>query len=479
MNTPILEEYDLIVLGSGEGGKYLAWTCAREGRRVAVVERQHLGGSCPNVACLPSKNIIHSAKIAALLRRRAEFGVVCGDFTIDMAAVRDRKRGMVNELMELHRRKFVESGVAVIFGSGHFTAPRTVEAQLSDGSRRHLRGTHVVIGTGSRAVLDPIPGLGAAHPLTHIEALELGEVPDHLLVIGAGYVGLELSQAMRRFGSRVTVIDRNSALLHHEDDEVSGELAELFRDEGVGLVLGARVKQVSGVSGDAVTIVVEQNGRERKFEGTHLLVAAGRVPNTDGLAPERAGVELTSSGHIKVNERLETTATGVWAVGDVTGNPQFTHIGFDDFRVVHENMNGGNRTTSGRLVPFCLYTDPELARVGLNEKQAAHLGVSFRVFRVPMTAVMRTYPLSEKRGFLKALVGDDDRILGFTAFGVHAGEVMSAVQLAMIAGLPYTAIRDAILTHPTATEGLIPLFSSTPAASRLPASTTAGGRRDA
>jgi pyruvate/2-oxoglutarate dehydrogenase complex dihydrolipoamide dehydrogenase (E3) component len=322
----------------------------------------------------------------------------------------------------------------------------------------------VVIGTGSRAVLNPIPGLGDANPLTHIEALELCEVPEHLLVIGAGYVGLEFSQAMRRFGSRVTVIDRNSALLHHEDHEVTEEIANLFRDEGVDVVLGARVKQVSGVSGDAVSIVVEQEGRVRRVEGTHVLVAAGRVPNTEGLASERAGVELTSSGHIKVNERLETTAPGVWAVGDVTGNPQFTHIGFDDFRIVHENMNGGNRTTSGRLVPFCLYTDPELARVGLNEKQATHLGVSFRVFSAPMTAVMRAYPLSEKRGFLKALVGDDDRILGFTAFGVHAGEVMSAVQLAMVAGMPYTAIRDAILAHPTATEGLIPLFSSAPAA---------------
>ncbi len=460
MSTQNPEELDLVVLGSGEGGKYLAWALAREGRRVAVVERAYLGGSCPNISCLPSKNIIHTAKLASLFRRGEEFGIGTGDVEIDMEAVRDRKRRMVNDLADMHWRNFKSNGAEVVCGSGRFSGPKTVEVLFADGERRLLRGAHVVIGTGSRAALDPITGLANAKPLTHIEALELDEVPEHLLVIGAGYVGLELAQAMRRLGSRVTMIDRNPALLHREDSDVTKELASLFEDEGISVRLGASILNVAGTSGQCVRVDFIQDGVARSVDGTHILVAAGRVPNTEGLGLELAGVALTPSGHIKVNERLETTAQGVWAVGDVTGNPQFTHVSFDDFRIVLENMKGGNRTTSGRLTPYCLFTDPELARVGLSERQAAQLGIPYRLFKVPMEAVMRTHALSEKRGFLKALVGEDDRVLGFTAFGTHAGEVMSAIQLAMCAGMPYTMIRDAILAHPTVTEGLIHLFSA-------------------
>ena len=282
-------------------------------------------------------------------------------------------------------------------------------------------------------------------------------------MIGGGYVGLELSQAMRRFGSKVSLIERNDRLVHREDEDVTDALRSLFEDEGIDIVLNARVKRVSGKSGQSVRIVIEQNGVERTLDGTHLLVAAGRAPNTGGIGLEVAGVELTDRGYVKVNERLETTAPGVWAVGDVKGGPQFTHIGVDDFRVIVANLNGGNHVTTGRQVPFCLFTDPELARVGLSEKEAKRQGIAYRLFKIPMEAVLRTLTLSETRGFLKALVETDgDRILGFTAFGVDAGEIMSAVQIAMIAGLPYTALRDAVLTHPTLLEGLSPLFSSVP-----------------
>ena len=478
MNQLIPEPYDVVIIGSGEGGKYLAWTLAREGRRVAVVERDHLGGSCPNIACLPSKSIIHSAKIVSYLRQGHEFGA-SGEFTLDMSAIRERKRAMVAELAELHQRKFTESGADVIAGSGRFTGPRTVEVLVAGGGRRLLRGSHVVIGTGSRAILPSIPGLHEARPLTHIEALELGDVPPHLLVLGAGYVGLEFAQAMRRFGSRVTVIDHNCRLLPREDRDVSEGLATLFAEEGISTVMGGAVARVEGVSGTSVSVVIEQDGVERTLNGTHLLVAAGRLPNVEDLALRTTGVEQTDSGHVKVNERLQTTAASVWAVGDVTGNPQFTHVGFDDFRIVHANINGGNRTTSRRLVPFCLYTDPELGRVGLNETEAVIQGLSYRLFKVPMTSVMRSYPARENRGFMKALVGDDDRILGFTAFGISAGEVMSAVQVAMLAGAPYTVLRDAVLAHPTVTEGLIALFSTVPVSVRFPASAAVVGRTDA
>jgi len=319
----------------------------------------------------------------------------------------------------------------------------------------------VIIGTGTRAALDPIPGLADAQPLTHVEALELSEIPEHLLVIGGGYVGLELSQAMRRFGSKVSVIERNDRLVHREDEDLTDALRSLFEDEGIDIVLNARIKRISGKSGKSVRIIVEQNGAEKVLEGTHLLVAAGRTPNTEGIGLELAGIELTDRGYVKVNERLETTAPGVFAVGDVAGSPHFTHISVDDFRVVLAGLTGGKRVTTGRQVPFCLFTDPEFARIGLSEKEAKARGIAYRLFKIPMTAVLRTHTLSETRGFLKALVETEgDRILGFSAFGVDAGEIMSGVQIAMIAGLPYTALRDAILAHPTLLEGLGPLFSS-------------------
>ncbi len=458
------EEYDLVVFGSGEAGKYLAWTLAAEGKRAAAIERKYLGGSCPNIACLPSKNVIHSAKVASYLRRSEEFGVAKEGWKIDMAAVRDRKRKMVDGLMEMHRGKFKASGAEIVMGAGRFVAPRTIEVALSAGGTRTLRGKIVVINTGSRAWIDDTPGLREARPLTHVEALELDCVPDRLIVLGGGYVGLELAQAMRRFGSRVTVVERNGALIHREDRDVTEAIEEVFRDEGIEVVTGATVHRVEGASGESVRLHVTRGGAEVVIEGTHLLVAGGRTPNTDGIGLETAGVETDEQGRVRVNERLQTTAKDVWAVGDCAGSPYFTHIGFDDFRVVRDNLAGGNRVTTGRQVPFCLFTDPEMARVGLSEAEAKERGVAYRLAKIPMLAVLRTRTLSETRGFLKALIEPNgDRILGFTAFGVEAGEVMAVVQVAMAAGLPYTALRDMVLTHPTIAEGLVALFSAVPA----------------
>jgi pyruvate/2-oxoglutarate dehydrogenase complex dihydrolipoamide dehydrogenase (E3) component len=457
------EEYDLVILGSGAGSKLAAWTFAGKGQHVAVIERKYVGGSCPNIACLPSKNIIHTAQVASYVRRSGEFGIARDGFRVDMSAVRDRKRQMVSGLVEMHLDEYKRSGAELIMGTGRFIGPRTIEATLPNGTTRQLRGTNVIIGTGTHAALDFTPGLAEAQPLTHVEALELNQVPEHLLVIGGGYVGLELAQAMARFGSRVSVIDRNGRLLHREDDDVTGALHRLFEDELIAVILNAEVKRISGRSGKSVKVVLEQRGTEKTLEGSHLLVAAGRIPNTDGLGLDLAGVELTDRGYVKVNERLETTAPGVWAVGEVAGSPQFTHISEDDFRVFSDNLAGGNHVTTGRQVPFCLYTDPEFARVGLSEKEAKAQRIAYRLYKVSMAAVLRARALVETRGFLKALVGvDDDRILGFTGFGVGAGEIMSSVQIAMIAGLPYTALRDAVLAHPTLVEGLHSLFSSAP-----------------
>ncbi|MDR3620159.1 MAG: FAD-dependent oxidoreductase [Paludisphaera borealis] len=462
MSNP--EEYDVVVLGSGASGKLIAWTLASKGKRAAVVERRYVGGSCPNIACLPSKNVIQSAKVASYFRRGAEFGIDAGGWKVDMAVVRDRKRAMVDGLIAMHLEKYKASGAELVMGQGRFVAPKTIEVDLAEGGTRTLRGEIVVINSGTRARIDSTPGLVEARPLTHVEALELDVVPDHLLVLGGGYVGLELAQAFRRFGSRVTIVERNGALAHREDPDVSDGLRQLCEDEGIEVCTGARITRVEGSSGASVKLHATRDGSEIVVEGTHLLAASGRTPNTDGVGLERAGVEVDGRGFVKVDERLRTTAAGVWAAGDCAGSPQFTHIAEDDFRVVLSDLAGGSRTTTGRQVPFCLFTDPELARIGLSETEAKAKGIAYRLAKIPMTAVLRTWTLSEPRGFMKALVeADGDRILGFTAFGAEAGELMAVVQVAMIAGLPYTALRDAILTHPTIAEGLGALFAAVPA----------------
>ena len=455
------EVYDLVILGSGAGSKLLAWTFGGQGQRVAVIERRYIGGACPNIACLPSKNVIHTAQMVHNVRRSEEFGIGIDSFRVDMSAVRDRKRRMVRGLVDTHLSLFKQSGAELIMGSGKFVGRKTIEATLPNGTTRLLHGNNVVIGTGTHAAIEDIPGLASAQPLTHVEALELDVVPEHLIVLGAGYVGLEFAQAMRRFGSKVTIVDRNSRVIHGEDNDVSEGLQRLFEDEGVELLLNAKVRHVAGMSGHSVRITLEQNGVEKSLDGTHLLVATGRIANTKGIGLELAGVELTERGYIRVNERLETTAPGVWAVGDVAGSPHFTHVSEDDFRVVRDNILGGQRVTTGRQVPFCLFTDPEFARIGLTEKEATNKGVAYRLFKVPMAAMLRAQSLMETRGFLKCLVErDSDKIIGFTAFGVGAGEIMGCVQIAMLGGIPYTVLREAILAHPTIPEGLISLFST-------------------
>ena len=461
------EQYDIVVLGSGEGGKFLAWTMAKMGKRAVVIERKYIGGACPNIACLPSKNIIHSAKVASYFYRSDEFGISKEHVRIDMAAVRERKRLMVAGLVDMHIDNFNASGAKLLLGSGRFIAPRTLEVTQPHGQVRIIQGEKVVIGTGTHATLPDLPALAEAKPLTHVEALELDRIPEHLIVLGGGYVGLELAQAFRRFGSRVTVIDRNPALTHLEDPDVSEALEALFRDEGIELRLGSTIDAVEGVSGQSIRLRLTHSHAKEIIEGSDLLVATGRTPNTADLGLELAGVELTQHGYVKVDEQLRTTAPNVWAIGDCAGSPHFTHISFDDFRVIRDDMLGRHRVTTHRYVPSCMFTDPELAHIGLNETQAKSRGIPYRLAKIPMVAVLRTRTLSETRGFMKALIdAESDRILGFTAFGVGAGEIMGAVQIAMIGNLPFTALRDAVLTHPTLLEGFIPLFSSVPPANK-------------
>ena len=457
---PQAESYQDLVLGSGAGGKLLAWHLASSGRRVAVVERRWIGGSCPNINCLPSKNEVWSAKVADLLHHAAQFGVVTGSVAVDMARVRQRKREMVEGLVALHLDLYKQSGAELIMGGGRLVAPKTLEVHLNDGGTRVLKGERVFVNVGTRATIPPTPGLADARPMTNIELLEVDRLPAHLIVLGGGYVGLEFAQAYRRFGSRVTVVQRGPQLSQGEDADVADALGQLLADEGIEVLLSAEAQKVEGRSGEGVRLRVRTPQGERLLDGSDILVATGRTPNTAGIGLDTAGVRIDEWGYVQVNDRLETSAPDVWAIGECAGSPQFTHVSEDDFRVIRDNLAGGKRTTRDRLIPFCLFTDPQLARVGLNETEARRRGVAVRIAKLPMGAVLRTRTTGENRGFMKALVdGRSDRILGFTMFGPEAGEVMAVVQTAMLAGLPYTGLRDAILAHPTMAEGLGSLFS--------------------
>jgi len=454
------EQFEFLVLGSGAGGKLLAWHMARSGRRTAVVERRWIGGSCPNVNCLPSKNEIQSAKVAWLVHHGAAYGARTGHVEIDMVTVRDRKRKMVEEQVAAHVRNYQTSGAELIMGSGRFVAPKTLEVRLNEGNTRTLSGDRVFINVGTHAAIPGVPGLEGADPLTNIEALELDYLPEHLVVLGGGYVGLEFAQAYRRFGSRVTVIEHGKQLMAREDPDVSAALQRILTDEGIDFLVGPEITRVEGRSGKEVTVVVRTRAGEQRIEGSDILVAAGRIPNTADIGLDKAGIELDARGFVRVNERLETTAPDVWAIGECAGSPQFTHVSEDDFRIIRDNLAGGKRSTRDRLIPYCMFTDPPLAHVGLSEAEAQRQGLDVRVAKLPMSGVLRAQTTGETQGFMKVLIaGRDDRILGFTMIGAEAGEVVATVQAAMLAELPYSRLRDAVLAHPTMAEGVGPLLS--------------------
>lgn len=458
------ENFDVVILGSGQGGKRLAWTLAKSGKKVAVVERRWVGGSCPAVACLPSKNEIWSAHVAHVARNTTPFGTIVEGVRTDMAQVRRRKQEMIDREVELHLNAYKETGAELIMGSGRFIGPKTLEVALNGGGTRTLMGTEIVLNVGTHAAIPDVPGLKETHPLTHIEALELDEVPPHLIVLGGGYTGIEMAQAYRRFGSKVTVIEPGPQILGREDADVGQEMARVLRAEGIDIVAGAKPVRVDGGNGQSVSVTLQISSGEKTVEGSHLLVATGRIPNTADIGLEKAGIALDARGFIEVDEHLKTSAAGVWAIGEGAGSPQFTHVSVDDFRIVRDNMAGGNRSKSDRIVPHVVFTDPPLARVGLSENEAQHQGIAARVATLPMRRVLRTLATGEDEGFMKVLVcKDDERILGFAMIGSEAGEVMAAIQIAMLGAVPYPKLRDAVFAHLTVAEGLGPLFEGVPA----------------
>jgi len=454
-----VETYKNLIIGSGEGGKSLAWHLAGAGEQTGVIERRWIGGSCPNVNCLPSKNEIWSAKVADLVHHAKQYGIITNSASIEMAIVRQRKRKMVEGLIAVHVARYKATGAELIMGEARFVEPGTVEVKLNEGGVRVIKAQRIFLNLGTHAAIPTTPGLVESHPLTHIEALELDRLPEHLVVIGGGYVGLEFAQAYRRFGSKVTIVQHGPQLLANQDADVAAEILKILTADGIEVIAPGDIARVQGKSGVGVTLVVQTPGGEKNIQASDILVATGRIPNTAGIGLELAGVELDSRGYIKTNDRLETTAPNIWAIGECAGSPQFTHVSYDDFRIIRDNLAGKNRTTRDRIIPSCLFIDPQVAQVGLTETEARRRGVSFRIVKLPMAAVLRTRTIDEMEGFMKSLVGADDKILGFTMVGPEAGEVMAVVQVAMQASFPFTVLRDAILTHPTMAEGLNVLFS--------------------
>jgi pyruvate/2-oxoglutarate dehydrogenase complex dihydrolipoamide dehydrogenase (E3) component len=385
-----------------------------------------------------------------------------------MESSQRRKRLMVEESRHMHLDRTTASGAELIMGNARFVGPRTVEIDLNKGGKRTILADRVFLDLGSRAAIPELPGLAAAKPMTHVEVLDLNRLPQHLIVLGGGYVGLELSQAMRRFGSRITLIEAGAQLASREDPDIGAALKDLFIDEGIEVLLETQIRRIEGRSGDRVRVEASDGRGTRIIEATDLLVATGRKANTDGIGLELTGVQLDEHGYIRVNDRMLTTSENIWAMGDCAGSPQFTHVAFDDFLIVQDNLNGGSRTRNNRLIPFCMFTDPELARVGRNESEAQREGVEYRMAKMSMAEVLRTHTVSERRGFMKMLIAkESDEILGFTAFGFEASELMVAVQMAMIGHLPYTMMRgDAMFAHPTMSEGLNRLLAGVPTRNR-------------
>lgn len=458
MTTP--QQYDAIIIGAGQAGTPLSTALAEAGMRTALIERKHVGGTCVNEGCTPTKTMIASGRVAYLARRAADYGVHTGPISIDLEKVRQRKRDIVDKFRNGSQARIEKTAnVELIFGAASFTAPKTITVRLQDGSQRILSAQRIFINAGTRAGRPKLDGLDGVPFLDNISIMELGAVPDHLLVLGGGYVGLEFGQLFRRFGSDVTIIQGANQLVTHEDPDVAEEVKKILSRDGIEIVLNAKATRVDQ-SGGEIRLQILSGGDSKTLTGSHLLVATGRTPNSDTLNLAAAGVGTDQRGFIKVNDRLETTAEGIYALGDIKGGPAFTHIAYDDFRIIRANLiEKKSASTKGRQVPYCLFTDPQLGRVGLTESEARAQGRRIRVAKLPMTSVARALEVDETRGFMKAVVdAESNQILGAAILGIEGGEVMSVLETAMMGNLPYTALRDATYAHPTLTESLNNLF---------------------
>ncbi len=454
------ENYDAIIIGSGQGGTPLSAELAKAGMRTALIERTHIGGTCINEGCSPTKTMVASGRVAYLARRAADYGVHTGKISVDLNKVRERKRSIVDRFRNGTQESLAKTeNLELIFGEAKFTGRKTVAVHLKDGQSRSLTATHIFIDAGTRPSRPKLEGLESVPTLDNASLMELDAVPEHLLILGGGYIGLEFGQLFRRFGSRVTIVQSAAQLLVKEDSDVAKAITEILREDGLEILLKAKAVRVGKV-GSGVELEIEHEGRSKTLMGSHLLIATGRVPNSDSLNLSAAGVETDDRGFIKVNDRLETTSSGVYAIGDINGEPAFTHISYDDFRILRDNiLHQKTATTRGRLVPYTVYIDPQLGRVGLSEGEARDQKRNIQIAKMPMTSVARAFETDETRGFLKVTIDKDtNQILGAAMLAVEGGEMMSAIEIAMMGKLPYTTLREGIFAHPTWMESLNNLF---------------------
>src|SRR5216684_955360 len=453
--------YDAIVIGSSRGGRLLPIAFAKAGRKVALIERGHIGGTCINVGCTPTKTMVASARLAALARRGAEYGVHTGPISVDLQTIHKRKQDIIEGArIALESRIEATQGLDLLRGEAHFIAAKTLEVYLTDGETRELTAPLIFIDTGNRPEPLAIKGVESVPVLNSTSIMELDTLPEHLLIIGGGYIALEFGQMFRRFGSQVTLIQHSPRLLMNEDEDVSDAIAKIFREDGITVLTATTPQQVEQQSFGRIRLSVRTPQGEQQLTGSHLLAAVGRVPNTEDLKPEAAGIQLDKQGYIQVNGQLETNVPGIYALGDVKGGPAFTHIAYDDFRILRTNLlEHGNASTQDRIVPYTIFIDPQLGRVGMSENEARKQGRNIRVAKLPMNSVPRALETGETRGFMKAIVdADTQQILGCAILGVEGGEIMTIIQVAMMGKLPYTALKEGTFTHPTLAEGLNTLF---------------------
>jgi pyruvate/2-oxoglutarate dehydrogenase complex dihydrolipoamide dehydrogenase (E3) component len=457
-----MTKYDAILVGSGQAANPLAKKLAAAGWRTALIERQWVAGTCINVGCTPTKTLIASGRVAYLVKRAADFGIQTTGFSVDIEAFLRRKNAIV-----LHYREAVTKGLLstpnldLIFGTASFSAPKEITVILEDGSTDTLTAENIFLDTGALPVIPPIPGLSEIPYLTSATILDLMEIPSHLVIIGGGYIALEFGQLYRRLGSEVTIVEGNSHFLSKEDEDIAAEIRRILEEDGIKIFTGTKTTGITPGQTIRVDLESEVEKAPAFVMASHVLLATGRKADTIGLNTAAAGIALDTHGFIKVDDRLETNIPGIYALGDVKGGPQFTHISYNDHLIVYKNLiEKANVSIAGRVPIYCLFTDPELGRVGLTEKEARDKGLNIKVVTMPATWIARATENGETRGMLKAIVNADDRkILGAAVLTVGGGELMSVLQMAMMGGLTADTLRDAIFAHPTFAEALNNLFA--------------------
>jgi len=456
-----MKHYDAIIIGAGQAGIPLARKLAKAGKKTIIIEKRVVGGTCINDGCTPTKAMVASARLAHMARKAGELGIEIGNIKVNLKAIKHRKDGIVKSFQS-SSQKGLESipGLTLLMGEARFTAEKEVTVELPDGKEEKLTAEWIFINTGGKTTIPQIEGLDTIDYLTSTTILDLEEVPEHLVIVGGNYIGLEFGQMFRRFGSKVTILERSSRILSREDEDISITLTEILEGEEIIVLNNTQIEAIEGKKSGNISLNLKSDGSNKTIQCSHLLIATGRTPQTGTLGLEYPGVRTDKKGNITVNEKLETNVTGIYALGDVNGGPAFTHIAYNDYTIVYRNlMENTNYTTRERPVPYCMFTDPQLGRIGISETEAKAQGLNYKVAKIPMTHVARGIETGETLGFMKAIVDvDTKKILGAAILAAEGGEIVSVLEMAIEGGITYDRVRYCVFAHPTYSESLNNLF---------------------